>query len=753
MKIPNKFLCVLALVTQLPLAASAQPAQSYVWRAVAMGGGGFVDGIVVHPTEKNLMYARTDVGGAYRWDDKKQEWIPLTDWLSPAEGNFTGIESIALDPSDPNRLYLAAGTYASGPAAILRSDDQGRTFQYSEVPFRMGGNADGRSNGERLAVDPNENTILFFGSRSTGLWKSTDRAVSWKLVESFPASVMAQPAGGAGVGRRVGGQSAGIVSVVFDAFSGKNGSLTPVIYAAAAVTGTNFFRSDDAGMTWHAVANQSVGMRPNHVIQSPDGFLYLTYGNVPGPNDVTDGAVWKYSPKDGSWANISPEKPAEGQRLGWGYGAVSVDLKHTETVVVTTIDRWSKKDEVFRSTDGGATWKGILVDNGRLDNSMAPYTAQGHTPHWTGSVAINPNNPDQILLGTGYGIWASTNASTVDSGKPVTWIFLDQGLEETVPLALISPPAGAHLISGVGDIDGFRHDDVEISPPQGTFAGPRFSSTRDIAYAGSRPEVMIRIGNGGKGINAHIAISSEDGGTTWRAFGSDPPGGTGGTGTLALSADGSTIVWTVQHGAVNVSTNVGETWAACAGISGGIKVVADPVNPLKFYAYDAPAGKLLVSTNGAMSFEATTASLPAVQGGGRGGGGGGILAATFGMEGDLWVGPRTGGLYHSTDGGISFTKLDNVAGAEALGFGKAAPGKTFPALYLLGTIKQLHARYRSDDAGQTWVRIDDDQHQFANANVPMIIGDPRIYGRVYFTTGGRGVIYGDINNGPASGKK
>ena len=164
----QKIFCVLALAAQWPLAAAEQ---QYVWRAVAMGGGGFVDGIVFHPTARDLMYARTDVGGAYRWDDKKQEWIALTDWLSPAQGNFTGIESIALDPSDPNRVYLAAGTYANGAAAILRSDDQGRTFQYAETPFRMGGNAEGRSNGERLAVDPNEGAILFFGSRREGLWE------------------------------------------------------------------------------------------------------------------------------------------------------------------------------------------------------------------------------------------------------------------------------------------------------------------------------------------------------------------------------------------------------------------------------------------------------------------------------------------------------------------------------------------------------------------------------------------------------
>ena len=236
MNSPNKSFCfALAVFSLLPHLMAQNPAgllpasQPYVWRNVVIGGGGFVDGIVFHPTAKNLMYARTDVGGAYRWDDGKQEWVALLDWLSPAQNNFTGIESIALDPSDPNRLYLAAGTYQNNPAAILCSDDQGRTFKIAEVPFRMGGNAEGRSNGERLAVDPNEGAILFFGSRSDGLWKSSDHGATWARVETFTNTGSVQSteaannfaAGGRRGGFFFGGnQSVGIVSVVFDAASG-----------------------------------------------------------------------------------------------------------------------------------------------------------------------------------------------------------------------------------------------------------------------------------------------------------------------------------------------------------------------------------------------------------------------------------------------------------------------------------------------------------------------------------------------------
>lgn len=102
----------------------------YTWRNAQVVGGGYVTGLVFNPREKGLLYARTDMGGAYRWDTGAEQWIPLTDWLGEKDWNLLGIDALATDPVDANRLYLATGTYTNdwaGNGAILRSTDRGRT--------------------------------------------------------------------------------------------------------------------------------------------------------------------------------------------------------------------------------------------------------------------------------------------------------------------------------------------------------------------------------------------------------------------------------------------------------------------------------------------------------------------------------------------------------------------------------------------------------------------------------------------------
>jgi xyloglucan-specific exo-beta-1,4-glucanase len=63
-------------------------------------------------------------------------------------------------------------------------------------------------------------------------------------------------------------------------------------------------------------------------------------------------------------------------------------------------------------------------------------------------------------------------------------------------------------------------------------------------------------------------------------------------------------------------------------------------------------------------------------------------------------------------------------------------------VFAVGIKSGTYGIFRSDDAGASWTRINDDAHQYGM--VGTISGDPRIYGRVYVGTEGRGIVCGDI---------
>jgi hypothetical protein len=109
---------------------------------VQIHGGGFVSGVLFHPGERDLVYTRTDVGGAFRWNGDAGRWIPLNDDLGMNDSQLTGVVSFAVDPNDVNRLYLACGQYPPSWArdgAILRSRDRGATWNRTELSIKLGG--------------------------------------------------------------------------------------------------------------------------------------------------------------------------------------------------------------------------------------------------------------------------------------------------------------------------------------------------------------------------------------------------------------------------------------------------------------------------------------------------------------------------------------------------------------------------------------------------------------------------------------
>ncbi len=696
------FLTLLLLMSH-SLICSAQ-SSNYLWRNIPIGGGGYVTGIEFHPSEPNLIYARTDVGGAFRWSEGEQKWISLGDQITRDHRDDMGVLSIALDANNAERIYLLTGLYIQEWApkgALLSSTDRGRTWSRVVLPFKVGGNEDGRGAGERLVVDPQMSSYILAGSNQEGLWQSNDHGENWSRITSLPENK--------------------INFVIFNADKNKRGEKTKDIFVAVNNKENPLYRTRDGGATWVPVKT-SFSDSVFHRAVMADQFLYLAASNAIGPNGINTGALWRYDVVTGLWRNMLFPK---GQG---GISGISVDPRNSKRILASTTNRWYPHDEVFLSDNSGDQWRPLLA-GAQFDHGNSAYVKE-HVPHWLTDIKIDPFNANRVFFVTGYGVYETRDLNAEPLPK---WRFQSDGLEETVILELISPPKGASLLSVMGDLGGFRHDDLKSSPLGGKFK-PELGSNNSIAFAYKKPHLMTRTIEQGK--TTHGAFSN-DGGITWSLFQSEPEGARGGQ--VALSANGSTIVWAPDASDTFFSSDNGNTWLPSKSVRSGLKPIADTYKNNVFYAYDAEQGEIYVSENEARSFNKIEHRLPSLpkwklQDGN--------LRAVPGRAGHFFV--TTGaGLYRSKDYGKSVTLLNSVNESYLIAFGKAKQANHYPSIYLWGKVANEIGFFRSDDEGMNWLKLNDDMHQYGSARC--IAGDMQTYNRFYIGTSGQGIIVGEYN--------
>jgi len=699
---------------------------TFAWKNVNIQGMGYVTGLVVHPLAPQDIYIRTDVGGAYRFDRAAQHWLPLMDRFSTADSAF-GVESLAVDPTDPNTIYAAVamnrvytptgGGYYNETTwgEVLVSHSRGVWWTKTGMPtgVYMGPNDSYRgTTGERLAVDPTRPGVVYFGSRQNGLWRLN--ANGWAMLGGGLPTAVANP---------------GITFVLAN---------STTVYAG--VYGSGIWTSTNGGDSW-----TSIGGPPNPVrgALGLNGTLFVSDG---GDEGATTGSVDRY--QSGTWKDITP------LGLNAAFSGISFDANTNRLAVAQNGGR-----NIFYSTDQGDSWQRISVANVTAqppyDPPPTPANYNTHPGDWgNAALAIDPAKPTRLFQTNGYGVLATDDFT---AAAPA-WSWRMQNLEELDVQNVKVPPldGGADLFSVVADMIGFRHSSRDALP-ESTLAPINYVALgTGLDWCASNPQYLAWVG--WDETSSALTGYSSDNGKTWTPFADTSPGHAG---RIAMSAtDPTRLVWAPALSATpQYSTDAGATWHACTvnGIAlpgswqlgnewwSGDVLAADRVDGNRFYLYND--GLFYVSTDGGKTWQGTSPTWPTA------------LPIQYTVlvnvvpnpakAGDVWVSMAANQnqqgrfpLFHSADGGVTFTAVTSADSANFVAFGKGADAG-HPAIYIHGRLggTSTDAIYRSLDLGASWTPISNPtQQQFGN--ISALAADMRQSDLVYVGTGGRGIFYG-----------
>jgi hypothetical protein len=766
-----------SLGTLVPSAlVAADLSSSYEFKPVKIGGGGFVTGIQIHPSSGGPVYCRTDVGGVYRWNETTAAWTQLivASALPPAviaaEAVNTGdglpgsgshrkrlyhVESIAIDPSNPAVLFVAAGNVLDQAGTLLKSTNGGQSFQLMNLTAPMAGNSlyAARVHGERLAVHPSNSNTVLFGSRTQGLWRSVNGGLDWTQIAGVP------------VGGLVSGKPVGVGPVVFDAANPGRA------YLSVATVGT--FRSDDSGLSW-----SQIGTDWAQDLVISQGTVYICRAGL---------GVRRYTPSSG-WLAVNPLGDTQVNNLG-------VDPTNSNRVFVMH----SGTKKFYRTLNGGTSWTKLVTSSdlpGRelFRSGAIPWMENNDSRTWlsAGELTVDPNNPARLWFAEGMGVWRSIDA--IDTNNSPSFDNISLGIEELVASDVLATPGGKVNFLAWDRI-GFHRTHATLNTPPDLQIGlsQDFGMGISLATSGLNPnfvaatvsDIRMPTLNGGYDGFGVMSGSSTNGGTTWNLFGSVNQTTEANTpetlmfGEVVVSATNTNnLVWlprlpnwfirdgqvvpdgdgTANDQFIYSSTNGGASWQP-ASIGNyqdfrreymAVKrsLAADTVTGGKFYAYDR-LGRLFGSTDsGATWTVVNTGGLPSYCYTN-------VLRSAPARAGHLWFvtgwdfrgGVNSEGIYRSTTGGSTWTKLTAFTTTWHIGFGRALQTGGYPTIFVYGKYNGAWGLYRSTDEAATWDLLSTYPLGLLD-HITTLNGDPDMFGRVYLGFAGNSFAYGTPTGTP-----
>jgi|GEM_PF-3402712 len=722
------------------------------WSTLGMGAGGWVTGII-RTSDPDVMYSRTDVGGAYRWDADARRWDQMlrpdnvpAHILAAISEHSNGVGAIAVDPNNSNNVWLTLGneeSEATYSSHVMRSTDGGRTWLASTTEFSIAGNNIYRWMTERLSVE--DGGRVWLGTRRQGAWFSDDGGDNFQQV-----STSMIPTESADPSRT---SESGVSFIVSDPSGGVDSAGNAnIVYAG--VSGVGVMRSADAGLNWTNIRSVDVehALSGGEVV---DGRFFVT---ASGPYTGTTGFVAYY--ENGSWTEVV--HPSGLTSTFWDI-VVNPNDK-TEWITIRDAEI-SRHDKMSWTADNGATYSvpRYTTDAGDQWHDAASEPETRALP--IGDIRWDDDS-DRLWIAEGIGVWyADLPDEPSNDELQVKWA--GDGIEELVTGNIISPPGGK-VLSTAYDFHGFVHDPDNLSATPTRMIGvdSKFAGGTDIDYSGGNPDEIVWIGSDYATGRGGTGARSSDGGETWSYIPnvtSDMNGG-----EISISAtDPDVMVWVPgyisspwthtsapQH--VRVTTNGGQDWTTLTDIDGYTKsdfepflwwvgrsgLTSDKVNS-NFYLANANE-RFWVSSNATDWNEAPHA--PPITRNSDGHVFGNIEADPY-TANKVWASSGTNGLWYTTDAGQSpWTRVPGAEEVQSYGFGAALPGEIVTALYIYGRANGDAEKgfYVSGDQGQSWDFLGNHAEGILNS-ITFITGDLNQPGRFFTSTGGQGSQVGVLS--------
>jgi len=789
------FCAVGALMLAAPFGAWAQTdlSSQYLWQPVRIGGGGWVVGMVVHPLDPTVRYARTDVGNGYRWNNSTQQWYPMR--VSNTNGSGVqsasetdapssyGEDSIAVDPTNTSVVYMVFPSEHSTDiqtptnyVEIYKSVDGGLHFtpgNMSAAAILGNPNGTNRMDGEKLVVDPVDPAVLYYGSDSQGLWRSLDDGTTWR---QYPLSGAAGPP-----------TNIEFVNIQFAKGPGSvtvNGVvLSKTVYAVSirnnGDAGGDVYQSTDGGQTWTdistGVTDAASGQNLGHqaLSSSIDGTdaVYVV------ENPATDGylrAYWKYAA--GTWTRVSLQGS-----IGQALTSVVVDPTNPQRIYAMGADTG-----LARSDNGGVTW--INLGSPQYANTLAwlPQTVGMGGGEWHSNGGLKVDSSGNLWSPTGQeGVLtiAGAAASTATSANPPKWTIESTGIEEMVSMDMVVPPGSNDtIIATAMDTTGFYIPNPDnFSAVQIPLQQEIISQGTTVTYAPDVPSYIAVTSSNVYTNGTNYSGYSTNGGATWTRFGPtlrytcgssqcDIPAGmiaVGVRGSRTLGSD-HIVLYPPTGFAPEYSQDGGATWHVTQSFplnADGMTINttnynsflypqldqhllrADPFTADKFYLKFTHAPSLLyISTDGGQTWQGqANANLPDWAWDGQ-------LVVNSKAQNDLWYadgfqGSSPHGVFHSTDGGQTFQQLAGISHAIriAVGAGSGQAGDTPYSVYFYGlmTSSPEWGIFQSTNGGSSWNRIS--YYPTGIYDVPRAMAASQdTFGKVYVGFSGNSFVYGQL---------